>query len=398
MKKIIVFISIGFLFLLAVVCLNACAPIRNLSNPPIPYSGNNVFHRKIPFNDTAKKNVFIIADNKVTELFDMLAPFYLFNTTRKANVYIIAKMKSPVLIKKDLYVLPQISFKEADSMMLRADVIVIPALSIRDEQQDPVIISWIKDHYTATTKILSICDGASTAAATGLYDGKLLTCHASDFEGIRSRFSKPVWVQNVAVTKDGNLYSTAGVSNAVEGSLTVINELFGEATMKSVAANIHYPEAQIKTNHRSISIGFNNKLSIAKKVMFHKNRKLDIMIANAVNEFELASVLDTYGRSFPAGLKTVSLEGIRRNDSTVQTKYGLTLVCTGDRSYNMPDELHVLLAQSFSKEDAALFSHTEIVNYNTLPGKYPIDTYLDRISKLYGPKFKNVVKLMLDYN
>ena len=234
--------------------------------------------------------------------------------------------------------------------------------------------------------------------ATGLYDGKLLTCHASDFEGIRSRFSKPVWVQNIAVTKDGNLFSTAGVSNAVEGSLTVINELFGEGTMSSVAANIHYPQAQIKTNHQSIAIGFNDKLSIAKKVMFHKNRKLDIMIGNAVNEFELASVLDTYGRSFPAGLKTVSLEGIRRNDSTVQTKYGLTLVCTGGRSYNMPDELHVLLTQSFSKEDSALFSHTEIVNYNPLPGKYPIDTYLDRISKLYGPKFKNVVKLMLDYN
>ena len=46
----------------------------------------------------------------------MLAPFYLFNLTKKANVYIVAMDKTPILIRKDLFVLPQITFKEADSL------------------------------------------------------------------------------------------------------------------------------------------------------------------------------------------------------------------------------------------------------------------------------------------
>ena len=84
-------------------------------------------------------------------------------------------------------------------MKLLADVIVIPALSIRDELQDTLIINWIKAHFSENTKILAVCDGASTAAATGLYDGRPLTCHASDFTGLKTHFNKPVWVKDVAV-------------------------------------------------------------------------------------------------------------------------------------------------------------------------------------------------------
>ena len=42
------------------------------------------------------------------------------------NVYIIAKEKVPILIRKDLFAMPQLSFAEADSLKLQADAIVIP--------------------------------------------------------------------------------------------------------------------------------------------------------------------------------------------------------------------------------------------------------------------------------
>ncbi len=232
------YITVFVLLFVGVVLTNAYKPIRSFMTQPIPWSGNSIVRSKLPMYDPAKKTVFIIADNKLTEMFDMLAPFYLFNATEKANVYIVAKEKTPISIKRDLFVTPQLTFREVDSLHLPADVIVIPALSIRDEHQDTVIISWIKKHFTRETKMLTICDGASTGAATGLYDGKPITAHASDFGDIKSHFDKPLWVQNVSVAKSGNLFSTAGVSNAVEGSLSVIEELFGSETTKKVAAAI----------------------------------------------------------------------------------------------------------------------------------------------------------------
>jgi len=398
MKKIKFLIVITVLLFFTAAFFNACRPIRNFSGSPVPYMGKSDFARKIPVYDTTKKSVFIIADSRMTELFDMLAPFYLFNETGKANVFIVAKNTTPVLIKKDLYVVPQLTFKEADSMHLQADVIVMPALSIRDEHQDTAVISWIRNHFTGSTKMLAVCDGASTAAATGLYDGKSLTCHASDFEHVKSHFNKPSWVQNIAVTKAGNLFSTAGVSNAVEGSLTVINELFGNEIMKKAAAGIHYPHAEIKTGHQSVAVGFGSITRIARKVMFQKNRKLDLLIDNGVSEFLLASIVDTYGRSFPVSMKVVTFGTSFMEDTTIQTKYGLTLLLTGDRKYEKPDELHVLMPGSFPQNAEAFFRDIQLVRYEQGSAQYPIDVCLDRISKLYGHKFENVVKLMLDYN
>jgi hypothetical protein len=73
---------------------------------PATWSGKNDLSSESIKVDPSKKNVFIVADYKLTELFDMMAPYYLFNATEKANVYIVANDRTPVLIKETfLYVL-----------------------------------------------------------------------------------------------------------------------------------------------------------------------------------------------------------------------------------------------------------------------------------------------------
>ncbi len=283
-------------------------------------------------------------------------------------------------------------------MKIQADVIVIPALARRTNNQDTLLISWIKAHFTDSTKMLSICDGAATAAATGLYDGKPITCHASDFAGIRSYFGNPLWIQDITFTKSGNLFSTAGVSNAVEGSLVVINELFGRETMQKVRVGIHYPHEEIQTGHQSIALGFDHKLSIVNKVIFRKNKRIGILLENGINEFELASVMDTYDRSFPLSSETVSFKAFIFNDTTIQTQYGLTLVCSANKNYEKLDELHVVMPGAFSKEDAEFFKSTRLIIYDNTQKLYPIDICLKRISDQYGHKFENVIKVLLDYN
>ena len=343
MKIVRLTVSFVSILIIAASLLNACRPIRNFSNPPSAWQGNTDSRSRLPEYNAANKNVFIIADAKLTVLFDMIAPFYLFNATEKANVYIVAKERTPILIKRDLFVAPQLTFAEADSMKLSAEVIVIPALSTRDEHQDTVVTNWIKAHFTENTKILAVCDGASTAAATGLYDGKPLTCHASDYTGLKTHFNKPLWVKDVAVTKSGNLFSTAGVSNAVEGCLTVINELFGRETMQKVLADIGYPDAEIKTMHNSISVRGSDKLTVLKKIMFRRNRMIGLLMENGMNEFAMASVLETYGRSFPASFTTTNL-----SSSSIQTKYGLNMLMAGQTAIEDLDELHVVTPKSIA--------------------------------------------------
>jgi transcriptional regulator GlxA family with amidase domain len=387
------YIAIFLLLLLSMIFLNAYRPIRNFITQPGAWSGNSIVQSKLPQYDPGKKTVFIIADYKLTEMFDMLAPFYLFNATEKANVYIVAKEKTPILIKKNLFVCPQLTFMEADSMNLHADLIVIPALSIRDEHQDTLVIAWIKKHFTPQTKMLTICDGASTGAATGFYDGKPITNHASDFDDMKTHFSKPLWVQQVSVAKAGNLFSTAGVSNAVEGSLLVIEELFGAETSQKVAAAINYPHDKTKLTHKSIALNGSDKFTAVKKVLFKSNRNIGILLENGISEFAMAAILDTYSRTFPASFNTCIL-----HDSTIKTKNGLSIIYTGHNDVKGLDELHLLMPGSFSVKDSMLFRNIEIVRYDKMQNEYLFNSCFKRIGEQYGHQFEEFVRISLDYN
>ncbi|CAN5240679.1 hypothetical protein BH11BAC5_BH11BAC5_07740 [soil metagenome] len=378
---------------LSVLLFNACSPLREFGKSPV-YEGATKFNDQLPANDPLKKTVVIIANNDGTEMFDMMAPYYLFNATEKANVYIVAKNNSPIVVRKGFFILPQFTFATIDSLGIKPDVIVIPFLSAADSvHQDPVTVNWIKSHYIADTKILSVCDGAATAAATGIFDGKPITAHASDYAGIKAQFSKPLWMQNISVANTGNLYSTAGVSNATEGSLMVVNDMFGPEVVRKVIENIGYPYLLPKIAHQSKVFSFGDKVTVAKKIMIKGNKKIGLLLQDGINEFELAAIMDTYNRTFPK-----SLESFSAGDLPVKTKYGLTLIPTGKINGNKLDELHVINAHAFSKSEEAAFSADKSVRYHNFQKQYIIDECLQRIRLEYGYKFENVVKLMLDYN
>ena len=186
------------------------------------------------------------------------------------------------------------------------------------------------------------------------------------------------------------MYSTAGVSNAVEGSLTVIKRLFGEESMRKVLRRIKYPHSTIQINHKSEIVGTGAIFTIISKVIFKKNYKIGVQLEDNMNEFELAGLLDTYTRTFPSSLNTFSLNGKK-----ITSEYGLTMYPTGVKSDKV-NELH--LPDPGIPSAQPIFAKARVIKYDPSVNRYPIDLYLERISRLYGDKFRNCVKLTLDYN
>jgi putative intracellular protease/amidase len=394
MKIKIKYIFILTSLLLTVFIYVGCGPVREFYHFP-DYKGDNRFTYSLPNYDSTKKTILIVADNNGTEIFDLMAPFHLFNLTHKANVYIVAEKKYPIVVMKGFFTLPHFTYNEIDSLHIQPSAIVIPNLSAMDKKGlNPFIVAWIKSKYADTTKVLSVCVGSLTAAATGLYDGKPLTTHASEIKSCEKQFNSPKWVKNTSVTKSNNLYSTAGVSNAVEGSLTIIRDMFGEHVMREVIDSIHYPHKDIKMKHSSIALSMGSNLTIGNKIYFKKNRKIGVLLQDGIDEFRIAGVLDTYHRTFPGSIETFSTGG-----KSIITKHGLTVIPTGDfKQIKKLDELHILMPELLPKSEEAAFANTTLVKYSASDKEYIINLCLKRIKEQYGDKFENITRLLLDYN
>jgi hypothetical protein len=128
------------------------------------------------------------------------------------------------------------------------------------------------------------------------------------------------------------------------------------------------------------------------KVVFTKNRNVGVLLQDGISEFELAGIFDSYTRTLPSSIKAFVTNG-----TTVTTRYGLTLIPTGDMKLAKIDELHVMKPEALSKEDSLQLKNLDVVAYH-LSEKYILNECLKRIKTQHGDKFQNLVKLALDYN
>lgn len=373
----------------------SCKPLRELKRIPA-YKGVIPQSSYAPKHDGNKKTIIVVANTDGTELFDLMAPFYLFSITEQSNVYIVTENKKPISLLKGAFIMPHYTFRELDSMNVQPDVIVLPAMLNTFKEPNSITQKWIKEKYTAKNRVLSICVGSLAGAATGIYDNKRITTHASDFARSKAYFTKPIWIQNTTVVQEGNLYSTAGVSNAVEGSLTVINELYGKETLNNVMRKIHYQYDTIKRSHKSLTITLANKLTIMKKFVFNRNTRIGVLLQDGADELEFAAMMDVCNRTIPLYSDAFTLSG-----SSVISKHGLVFLPGASLDSIKLNELHVLNPQQLTNNDFEVLkknSRVKVVPHTIPENKYMIDYCLENISGKYGKKYINITKLLLDYN
>jgi hypothetical protein len=180
----------------------------------------------------------------------------------------------------------------------------------------------------------------------------------------------------------------------MEGSLAVIENLFGTEIMHRVMKQAKYPNKEIRTQHNSTSLNFSAILSGIRKVFLQYNLKIGILLQNGINELDLAAVFDAYSRSLPSSIQGVILNG----SNTIITKYGLTVISTDSVIANELDELHILNPENITGLQLASFKAARwISNYNSSEN-YILDNCLMIIKEEYGASFQNFVKRTLDYN
>lgn len=118
----------------------------------------------------------------------------------------------------------------------RIDTLLVAGSPHIDEiAQNPLLQDWLRRQAKSVRRIGSVCSGAFLLAAAGLLDGRRVTTHwNSSAKLARENPQAQVDADSIFI-KDGNVYTSAGVTAGMDLALALVEEDHGRELALSVA-------------------------------------------------------------------------------------------------------------------------------------------------------------------
>lgn len=98
------------------------------------------------------------------------------------------------------------------------------------------IVAWLK--RVKTRRIASVCSGAFFLAEAGLLDGRSATTHWESTDHFRRRYPKVRLDAECIFIRDGDVWTSAGISAGIDLALALIEEDLGPAVARRTAQQI----------------------------------------------------------------------------------------------------------------------------------------------------------------
>lgn len=103
---------------------------------------------------------------------------------------------------------------------------------------DRRLINWLKKNYPRLRRVGSICVGTYALAEAGILDGKNATTHWEHSRSFQERYPSICVDTNPFYTKDGNVYTSGGVSSGVDLAMALVEEDYGREVAIQVARKL----------------------------------------------------------------------------------------------------------------------------------------------------------------
>ncbi|MDP3737400.1 MAG: GlxA family transcriptional regulator [Hyphomonadaceae bacterium] len=117
-------------------------------------------------------------------------------------------------------------------------LIVAGGIGTRQAMLDPKITALVKHAAKNSRRLCSVCSGAYVLAAAGLLDGKRATTHWGRTPDFLKRFPQVKLEPDCIYTKDGKIWTSAGISAGVDLALALIADDLGEEVAKRSAQEL----------------------------------------------------------------------------------------------------------------------------------------------------------------
>jgi transcriptional regulator GlxA family with amidase domain len=146
-----------------------------------------------------------------------------------------------------------------------------------------LILGHVRRLARESRRVASVCTGAAVLAAAGLLDGRRATTHWERAPGLAARYPRVLFDPGPIFIRDGNIYTAAGVTSALDLTLSFVEEDRGVELARRVARSLvtylQRPGNQAQMSMFTVAPPPGNDL--VKKVIDHVTGHLDADLSTA---------------------------------------------------------------------------------------------------------------------
>jgi len=114
-------------------------------------------------------------------------------------------------------------------------LLVAGGLGAREMRYEPGFLDWLRDQTASARRFGSICTGALVLAEAGLLDGRRATTHWNWADKLARNYPRVVVDPHPIYVRDGNCYTSAGVTAGIDLCLALVEEDLGRFVALQIA-------------------------------------------------------------------------------------------------------------------------------------------------------------------
>jgi len=169
---------------------------------------------------------------------DLTGPLQVLARLPQSRIIVAAKSESPIPSDCGLSLVPTHSFANSPPF----DLICVPGgvKGVIGAICDRETIDFVRRQAAGAQYITSVCTGAFVLGVAGLLQGRRATTHWAYTELLPLLGAK---YEKARIVRDGNLITAGGVTAGVDFGLSVVAEVAGETTARTIQLGIEYDPA-----------------------------------------------------------------------------------------------------------------------------------------------------------
>ena len=208
-----------------------------MSNPTQDHTSRHilqfVFHGAQALDITGPLEVFSLTNE------------FLANGSARLNypykIDLIAEKSGPVTLSSGLRLVPNYCLESPveTPCFTEVDTFLIPGGNgVQAVRENDTVLSFIRHQSTIARRLASVCSGTFLLAQAGLLEGKTVTTHWQVSSRLAHEFPTLQVEPDLIFTRDGNIYTSAGITAGIDLALCLVEEDYGRKVSLAVAKEL----------------------------------------------------------------------------------------------------------------------------------------------------------------